>query len=237
MILVVPILGHGKNSEKITINNRHINNIILEEKYNEKPSSGIYENHYHLLVSLGVNASTFLHEESEWQLGYSLGFIMNFKLYKNFSLTLPFSYTRINTAVKNVEGRYYSYSDPYIYKTLSNRQISVVFFEIPILVSYKFLTGKRMNLSLLLGSGLAIASKDNSKLESVTLTEEITGLHHGNYPLEPQNSFSSGLNIYAGIRFQANRFFIDALYYFYQYEIKDIDQISTVSVRFSLAMD
>ncbi|NIU00527.1 MAG: hypothetical protein GWN01_06185, partial [Nitrosopumilaceae archaeon] len=58
-----------------------------------------------LLWSFGTNLSSFLNEEGKWQLGYSIGFTFNFRVYKNLSVTLPFSYTRINAAPENVEGR------------------------------------------------------------------------------------------------------------------------------------
>lgn len=193
-----------------------------------------------LFFSLGANLSTFLYEEDEWQLGYNLGFTINIHVYKNFSITLPLSYTRINAALRNVEGKYYS-NDGYIYKAFVNRKISVGFLEFPILFSYKFFSTKSYDLSCILGPGLVIAAKDFSKPvqpEDVTITDEIIGTH--NFPIDPVDTRftipNSGLNVNTGIRFHISRFYIDLLYVLYPYEIKNINKLNSISLRLGIDM-
>lgn len=193
-----------------------------------------------LFFSLGVNLSSFLHEEDEWQWGYNLGFTINFHVSKNFLITMPLSYTRINAAPRNVEGKSYS-NDGYIYKTFVNREISIGFFEIPILFSYKFFSTKSYDLSCILGPGLVIAAKDFSKPvqpEDVTITDEIIGTH--NFPIDPVDTRftipNSGLNVNTGIRFNVSRFYIDLLYVLYPYEIKNINKLNSISLRLGIDM-
>lgn len=202
-----------------------------------------------LLWTFGTNLSSFLNEEGEWQWGYSIGLTFNFRVYKNLSMTLPFSYTRINAAPENVAERYYSNDlaeetpyplDYYVYKMLVDRKISIGFLEFPILFSFKFLSGKKYDLSYLLGTGVVIATRDFSKPtqpDDVTITDEIIGVHDG-FPLaSPDETFTisnSGININTGIRFHVSRFYIDLLYVLYPYKIKDINKLNSISLRLGI---
>ena len=169
--------------------------------------------------------------------GYNIGLTFNFIVFKRLSISLPCSYTRINTAVKNVEGRFYSIDDNYIYKKLTDWQISVGFLEIPILLCYKFCNTKRYKFSFTFGPGLVFAIKDFSRIENVTITDEIIGIYDV-FPIDPVNDNftynNSGINVYTGIRFNVNRFYIDLLYILYPYDIKEINKLNSISLRFSI---
>ncbi|GEM_PF-5550403 len=191
-----------------------------------------------LLWSFGTNLSSFLHEEGDWQLGYSLGLAFNIPVYQRLSIVIPFSFTRIDAAPRNVEGISYA-NDGYIYKTFVNREISIGFLEIPILFSYKFFIAKRYDLSFLLGPAVVIAAKDFSKTvqpEDVTITDEIIGTH--DFPIDPVDTRftipNSGLNINTGLRLHVNRFYIDVFYILYPYKIKEINQLNSIALRMGI---
>ena len=190
------------------------------------------------LVSFGTNLSSFSGEEGDWQLGYNLGLTFNRHLYKNLSITLPLSYTRINTAPKNVEGKSYG-NDGFIYRAFIDREISVGFLEFPILLSYNFSPTKKYETNYLLGFGLVLAAKDFSKVvqpEDVTITNEIIGTH--DFPLDPVDTRffipNSGININTGVRFHVSRFYIDILYTLYPYTIKEINKLNSISLRLGI---
>jgi hypothetical protein len=236
LIFVTSFSGQVWNSSKMTLKNRLINEKCDYQEIDDKLESEKQQRKTNLLVSVGMNYSSYIHQESEWQLGYNLGLTFNFKVYKKLSISLPFSYARINTAPQNVEGRFYS-DDGYIYKMFVEGQISVGFLEFPILFSYKFLTVKSYNFSFTFGPGLVIAIKDFSTTEDVLITDEIIGMHHGVIPLEPAYVLSSGFNINSGIRFNVSRFYIDFLYILYPYEIKEINKLNTISLRLGIDIE
>ena len=190
-----------------------------------------------VLVSFGTNLSSYLGEEGQWQLGYSFGITFNFGVYKNLSMTLPISYTRINAAVKNFESKSYS-SDGNIYKTLFDREISVGFLDFPILFSYNFFPTKKYDLKYLLGTGLIIGVKDFWKPpDNVTITDEIIGTHNidiHDFPLDPAKPSNTGVNINTGVRFHVSRFYIDVLYILYPYTIKGINKLNAISLRLGI---
>lgn len=190
--------------------------------------------------STGPNISKYLSEDGGLQFGYRLGLTFNITISTKTLITLPFSYNRINTASRNVEGKFYT-DDGYIYKTYVNREISVGFLELPILFSYNFYSSKKYNFSYLLGPGMVIATKDFSKSvqpEDVMRTDEIIGMH--DYPLDPvETGFTipnSGLNLNTGIRLNVNRFYLDILYILYPYSIKEINKLNSISLIFSIDM-
>jgi hypothetical protein len=210
----------------------------IKNGINDRTASEKQSKKSKLLLSFGANLSSYLYQESEWQLGYSVGLTFNFRVYKNLLMTLPCSYTRINTAPKNVEGVSYSDYGEYIYKTLTNWQISIGFLEIPILFSYKILTAKRYKLNYILGPGLVIAVKDFSRIENVTITNEIIGFNDYGSDLGPYYYLreNSGLNISTGIRLHVSRFYIDLLYVLYPYKIKQINKLNSISLRLGIDM-
>lgn len=190
-----------------------------------------------LLLSFGANLSSFLHEEGEWQWGYNLGFTINIHVYKNFSITLPLSYTRINAAPENVEDRNYPDIGENIYKTLIDWQVSVAFFEVPVLFTYKVLTKNSYNIRYILGPGLVIAKKDFARVENVTKTDEIIGVEKYSRPLVPLHSLTLPItNINTGIRFHKNRLYIDILYILYLSKIKGINKLNSISLRLGIDM-
>lgn len=232
-----------------------IGSVFSQECHTTKALQNFYLNQFHnqdadnitsrnqsgeaqLLVSFGTNLSSFPGEEGDWQLGYSLGLTFNIPVYRKLSITIPLSYTRINADPKNVEGRSYA-NDGYIYKTFVNREISIGFLELPILLGYKFYTAKRYDLSFLLGSALVIAAKDYSKTvqpEDVTITDEIIGTH--DFPIDPVDTRftipNSGLNINTGVRLHISQFYIDVLYILYPYKIKEINKLNVISLRLGI---
>ncbi|NIV13688.1 MAG: hypothetical protein GWN62_21130 [Aliifodinibius sp.] len=187
-----------------------------------------------LLWSFGTNLSSFINEEGTWQLGYSLGLTFDFRVFKNLSITLPFSYTRINAAPENVEGRTFPNIGENIYKTLNDWQVSVGFLEFPILFTYKFFSKNSYDIRYILGPGLVIATKDFSKIENITKTDEIIGVEKYGPPLEPQHELYSGYNIITGIRFHVSRFYISVLYALYPYKIKSINKLNSISFRLGI---
>lgn len=211
--------------------------IGVKNGINDKRASETQSKKSILFLSLGVNLSSYLQEEGEWQWGYNLGFTINIHVYKNFSITLPLSYTRINAAPENVEGRTFPDFGENIYKILIDWQVSVGFLEFPILFRYKFYTAKSYDLSYVLGPGLAFATKDFSRIENVTKTDEIIGVEKYGRPLEPQYSLTSVASINTGIRFHVSRFYIDLLYVLYPYEIKNINKLNSISLRLGIDME
>lgn len=234
LVMIGPVSGQNWNSNTTTVTNRLVNERSHHHEIKNKISSEKQLEKSKLLWSIGASLSSYLHEEGGWQWGYSVGLTLNFRVYKNLSMTLPFSYTRINAAPKNVEGRFYSLDDNNVYKELTDWQISVGFLEFPVLLNYKFFITNKYYLSYLLGPGLVIAVKDFSSIENVTITDEIIGTHDGVTPLEPLNVLHSGLNINSGVRFHVNRFYIDLLYVLYPYKIKDINKLNSISLRFGI---
>jgi len=179
-------------------------------------------------VSFGTNLSFYPGEEGQPQLGYSLGITFNFRVQKNLSMTIPLSYTRINTALEKVEdsGRAL-FSGDTLFKTLRDWQISAAYFEIPLLFIFEFPT-KNFELGYILGPGLAIAVKDFSKLESFTRTDEILGLDDGIDSIDPaKDDLRSVITIITGVRFHVNRFYLDLLYMFYSDDIKTIYKLNS----------
>ena len=187
------------------------------------------------MVSVGTNLSSFLHEEGEWQLGYNLGLTFNVHLYKNLSMTLPFSYTRINASPKNVESQSIQDVGEYIYKTLTDWQLAVGVIEIPLLFTYKFFSKNRYDISYIVGLGLGFTEKDYSRIEKFTKTDEIIGVERYGYPLEPQHPTPPLFgNIYTGIRFHKGRFYIDLLYAYYPDNIKEINKLNSISLKLGI---
>ncbi len=196
------------------------NNKTTAQKRPEKPP---------ILVSYGINFSSYLGEKGEGQLGYSHGLTVNFRIYKNLSMTLPFSYTRINAALENVEGKTDADLGENVYKTLSDWQISAVFFEVPLLFTYKFPTKNSYDFGFVFGPGLAFAIKDYSKLK-FTRTDEILEISRYGASIDPEtHKLRSALNIITGVRFHINRFYLDLLYTFYPEDIKGIYKLHGTS--------
>jgi hypothetical protein len=234
--------------------------IMMGSVSGKEPSSEKKSSKGVLLWSFGVNWSSYIHEEGEWKLGYNLGLTFNIKIYKKLSITLPFSYARINAAPENVAGRFYSYDhaeetsvhveetsyilDYYIYRSFVDREVSIGFLEFPILFSYNFFSTKRYQLSCLLGTGLVFAIKDFSKLskpEDVTITNEIIGTYD-TLPLafstdETFTLSNSGLTLNSGIRFHVGRLYVDILYILYPYTIKDINKLNSISLRIGIDIE
>jgi len=220
-------------SQNIPLKNKTQN---FFEETEKKSKKGVF------LLSAGCNISSYLFEDGEWQLGFRLGFTFNIRASKKVSITLPCSYTRINATPKNVEGASYSsyFDNRYIYRNYTDWQISVGFLEIPILLSYKFYNTRRYNVRFTIGPGIAIAIKDFSRIENVTITDEIIGT----YDVEPIDSYeyhftysNSGFNLNTGIRFNISRFYLDLMYIFYPYTIKDINNLNTISLIFSIDLE
>lgn len=186
------------------------------------------------LVSFGTNLSSFLGEEGSWQLGYSMGLTFNIQIDPRLSLTIPLSYNRINAGPRKVEDRTNSDIGQYIYKTLSDWQVSVVHIEVPVLFTYKFLTKNSYDIRYLLGAGIAVGIKDFSKIEKFTKTNEIIGIEQHGISLGVPNELLGGGNIITGVRFHASRFYIDLLYLYYPYEIKDINKLNSISLRLGI---
>ncbi len=201
---------------------------------NAKTASGKQAKESPFLVSFGTNLSSFLGEEGSWQLGYSLGLTFNFQIDPRLSLTIPLSYNRINAAPRNVEGRTNSDIGENIYKTLSDWQVSVVHIEAPVLFAYKFLTKNNYDIRHILGAGIAIGIKDFSRIEKFTRTDEIIGIEQHGIPLGVQNELLGGGNIITGVRFHTSRFYLDLLYLYYPYEIKDINKLNSISLRLGI---
>jgi len=183
------------------------------------------------LVSFGTNLSFYPGEGGDTQLGYSFGLTFNFKIYKNLSMMLPISYTRINTALKAVEGK----TEPWftgenVYKTLSDWQISADFFEVPILFTYKFLTTNSYDINYVLGRGLTFAIKDYSKLK-YTVTDEVLGVSQYPHSIDPEtHELRSKVNIIiTGVRFHISRFYVSILYTFYGSNLKGISKLYSTS--------
>lgn len=208
-----------------------------ELKYKTTPQKQFKESP--LLASIGTNLSSYPGEEGRWQLGYSIGFTFNYRVYKNLSMTLPISFTRINTVLENLEGAGINPSTGDIhtlYKTLRDWQISAAFFEIPLLFILEFPT-KNFELGYILGPGLAIAVKDFSKLENFTITDEILGLDDGNEPVDPATGeLRSVINIITGVRLHVSRFYLDLLYTFNPDHIKIITKLDRESKYFPNAV-
>lgn len=184
--------------------------------------------------SFGTNLSSFLNEEGKWQLGYNVGLTFDFRMYKKLSITLPFSYTRINASPENVEGRTFPNVGENVYKTLSDWKVSFGFLEFPVLFTYKFLSKNNYDIRLVLGPGVVIATKDFSRIEKFTRTDEIIGVEKYGPPLEPQNVLYSGYNITMGTRFHVSRFYISVFYALYPYKIKSINKLNSISLRLGI---
>lgn len=197
-----------------------------------------------VLLSVGTNLSSYLNEDGAWQLGYDLGLTFNIHVYRNLSMTLPFSYTRIEATPKNVEGKFYSH-DGYIYKMFFNSEISIGFLEFPFLLDYKFYSTESYDLSYMLGPALALGVKDLSKPargDDVTITNEIIGTYNVDsgdvYESDAYRYLkNSGINLNTGIRFHVSRFYIDLLYCLYPYKIKHINKLNTISLRLGIDLE
>jgi hypothetical protein len=187
-----------------------------------------------LLLLFGTNLSSFINEEGDWQLGYSIGLTLDFRVYKSLSISLPVSYTRINAAPKKVEGRTFPNVGDNIYKTLTDWQVSFSYLEIPIISTYKFFSKNNYDIRYALGPGLVIGPKDLSRIEKSTRTDEIIGIEEYGPPLEPQNVLYSGININTGVRFHVSRFYIDLLYVLYPYKIKNINILNSISLKLGI---
>jgi len=202
-------------------------------KTNAKTATGKQAKESPFLISIGTNLSFYPGEEGQPQLGYSLGITFNFRVQKNLSMTIPLSYTRINTALDNLEGAGgASFPGDTLFKTLRDWQISAAFFEIPLLFIFEFPT-KNFELGYILGPGLAIAVKDFSKLESFTRTDEILGLDDRIDSVDPATSeLRSVINIITGVRLHIGRYYLDLLYTFNPDHIKIIDKLDRESIYF-----
>lgn len=200
-----------------------------------------------ILFSAGCNISSYFTEDGGWQLGYRIGMTINTKVSEAVFIMLPFAYVRINAFQKNVERKFYSgvyvdesYQDYYVYKLFRDWKISLAFFEFPVLLGYKVYQTNRYNISFTFGPGIAFAIKDISKQPTYTFTDEIIGTHNG----EVFNSFNesdayryfknSGLNLNTGIRFNVSRLYLDVMYTFYPYKIKEIKNLNTISLILSV---
>jgi len=238
LLIAASISGQVWKSDITNLNKLSLNENGQQKELDDKSSSEKQSKKAIYFLSAGINFSSYLQEEGDWQPGYSIGLTFNFEVSKKISITLPFSYARINAAPQNVEGKSYS-NDGYIYKTFVDREISVGFIEFPILVSYKLFSKTKYDLSYLLGPGLIIAVKDLSKSvqpEDVTITDEIIDTH--DFPLDPVDTRftipNSGLNLSTGIRFHLSRFYIDLLYVLYPYEIKAINKLNSISLKLGI---
>ncbi len=190
-----------------------------------------------LFVSYGTNLASFSGEEGGWKPGYSIGLTFNFPIYRNLSMTLPLSYTRINAAPKNVEDRTYpDHSGDNIYKTLRDWQVSIIFFEVPVLLSYRLLTQKSYDFRYILGFGAAFAAKDFSEVKKYTETDEIIGVENIPSVDPPNYKLHSDINITTGVRFHLHRFYLDFLYTFYPYDIKDIAPLNSISLKLGIGI-
>ena len=183
----------------------------------------------HYFVSFGTNMSGFPGEKGKWKIGYTLGITFKFRVYKNLSMSLPFSYNRINAALKNVEGK----TDPGygedVYKTLSDWQIKVVFFEVPLLFTYKFLAKSSYDVRYICGPGLSFAVKDFSKL-NFTRTDEILGISQYSSSVDPETyALRSSFNIITGVELHISRYYLNLLYTFYLNNIKGISKLYSTS--------
>ncbi len=237
-VMVAFVSGQEKNLRSVTITNDPVDEKLLNQQIKNEISSAKQPGKSKLLWSFGTNLSSYVHRKSEWKPGYNVGLTFYFRVCKNLSITLPFSYTRIYTAFKNLEGKFYS-NDGHIYKAFFNPDISIGFLEIPILFSYKFFTAKKYDLSFIGGSALAIAAKDYStpiQPEDVTITDEIIGTYDELpiYPSENFTYYNSGININTGIRFHVSRFYVDMLYILYPYKIKGINKLNSISLRLGI---
>ncbi len=203
---------------------------------NEKTASEKQTGRPPAWVSLGTNLSFFSGEEGGWKPGYSIGLTFNFPICRNLSMTLPLSYTRINAAPRNVADRtYFSFGDT-VYKTLSDWEVSIVFFEAPLLLSYRFLTQKSYDFRYILGFGAAFAVKDFSELKKITITDEIIGIDNTSPVDYPNYKLHSDINITTGVRFHLGRFYLDLLYALYPYDIKDIAPLNSISLKLGIGI-
>ncbi|RMD48010.1 MAG: hypothetical protein D6830_07735 [Ignavibacteria bacterium] len=221
LILTGPLNANDFYGEKNGENDK-----TLPQKQSKKSS---------LLFSYGTNLSFFSGEEGGWRPSYSIGLTFNFPIYRNLSMTLPLSYIRINAAPKNVADRTYFGSDT-VYKTLSDWEVSIVFFEVPVLLSYRFLNQKSYDFRYVLGFGLAFAVKDFSELKKFTRTDEILGIDYTSPVDYPNYKLHSDINITTGVRFHLGRFYLDLLYAFYPYDIKDIAPLNSISLKLGIGI-
>jgi len=180
-------------------------------------------------VSFGTNVSGFPGEKGEWKIGYSLGITFKFKIYKKLSASLPLSLNRINAALKNVEGK----TDPgygeEVYKTLSDWQIKVVYFEVPLLFTYKLFAKNSYDIRFVGGPGLSFPVKDYSK-QNFTRTDEILGISQYSSSIDPEtHALRSSFNIFTGVEFRINRFCLNLLYTFYLNSINGISKLYITS--------
>jgi len=206
----------------------------VRDETNAKTAPGKQARKSPLLISFGTNLSSFLGEEGSWQLGYSLGLTFNIQIDPRLSLTIPLSYNRINAAPRNVEDRTNSDIGQYIYKTLSDWQVSVAHIEVPVLFAYKFLTQNSYDIRYLLGAGIAVGIKDFSRIEKFTRTDEIIGIEQHGISFGVPNELLGGGNIITGVRFHKTRFYIDLLYVFYSQKIKEINKLNSISLRLGI---
>ncbi len=189
-----------------------------------------------LLLSVGTNLSSYPGEEGRWQWGYSIGLTFNIiNIHENLSMILSFYYDRINTALKNVEGRTYTFlAGENIYKTLSDLQVSIVHIEAPLLFSYKILTKNKYDISYILGAGIAIGIKDFSRVEKFTRTDEIIGVEQLPFPSGIPYELKDGWNIITGVRFHVDQLYLDLFYTLYPYNVKDINRLNSISLKLGI---
>jgi Outer membrane protein beta-barrel domain len=218
LIFVANVIGQAENSNHKKLNNH------------DKQESKIF-------LSFGTNLSSYLHEEDNWHLGYNIGLTFNITVYRRLSVSIPFSYSRLNATPKEVEGRYYSIINSNIYKKLTNWKVSFAYFEIPILLNYKLFVINKYKLSFMFGPGLAIKVKDFSNIEKTEITEEIIGNQSNeSIPQEPQNLLHSAFNINSGVRIHFRRIYIEIGYILYPSEIKRINKLNVISLRLGIAI-
>jgi hypothetical protein len=233
-LLILPTFNSLAQKSSIGVSRINHTLELYQQEINNKKSSDEQPQKFNFLLSSGINISSFRHEEGSWQLGYSFGLTFNIYIYRNLSMTLPFSYTRISASSKNVEGRTFPNIGENIYGTLSDWQVSVGFIELPVFFTYKFVSKSSYDIRYVFGTGVVVAKEDLSRIENFRRTDEIIGIEKYAPPLEPQNVLSSGFNISTGFRFHISQFYIDLLYSLYPYEIKEINKLHSISLRLGI---
>ena len=124
--------------------------------------------------------------------------------------------------------------DNYVYRQLYDVRISILFIELPLLLSYKFWNSGSSSFLGCIGPGYSISVKNDYKKSNYRNTDEILGtvidipVPLSEYYYDDSEFDHSGFNLNAGIQFRYEKLLLNFLYIKKQYQFKTIGKEYTL---------
>ena len=184
----------------------------------------------------GINATRFQKLNSAFKPGYAFGLTFTYDITYSIGLSFTSLVARVNTYVNKISSVYQE--DNICYRQYYDFDLSFLFLELPVSLSYKIWENNTAAIRFSIGYGLSLALRDNSERTNFVLTDEVVKDYpcdyypEGDYYNNDANFENSGTSLNAGIQIIYHRVILKVLYINKRYAIKGFDNLHSVSVNF-----